>query len=122
VGGGQDAGGERGVFARADSVAGDADGVYHTNDKMSCLLGVWGEPGGWNGLWGCSEDSSSGSCRFRAEACGLERGRVGDTAVVDKHVDSDVAVALHISGCSTGDRGTGWGEPGAVGGLLAVRL
>jgi hypothetical protein len=35
-------------------------------------------------------------------------------------VDGDVAVALHISGCSTGGRGTGWGKPGAVGGVLAV--
>jgi hypothetical protein len=95
----------------------DASGVYHMDDgETSHLLGFWGEPGGWNGLWGCSEDSSSGSRRFRAEACGPEWGRAGDSTVVDKRVDGDVAVVLHVSGCSTGDRGMGWGEWGAIGG------
>jgi hypothetical protein len=57
--------------------------VCHTDNKTSCLLGVWGELGGWNGLWGYSEDSSSGSCHFRAEACGPEWGRAGDLAIDD---------------------------------------
>jgi hypothetical protein len=52
--------------------------------------------------------------RFSAVACGLGRGRAGDSTVIDKCVDGDVAVILHVSGCSTGDRGTGWGEWGAV--------
>jgi hypothetical protein len=60
-------------------------------------------------------------CHFSAVACGLERGRAGDSAVVDKHIDGDVAVALHVSGCSTADRGMGWGEPGAIRGFLAIR-
>jgi hypothetical protein len=105
------------VFAGADGVVSDVGGVCQTdNAETAHLQGVWGEPGGWGAFWGCPSGSRCVLCHFSAAACGLERGRVGDSTVVDKHVDGDVAVVLHVSGCSTGDRGTGWGEWGAIGG------
>jgi hypothetical protein len=85
------------------------------------LRGVCGELSGWGAFPGCSSGSRYVLCHFSAAARGLERGRAGDSVVVDRRVDGGVAVALHVSGCSTGGRGMDWGEPGAVGGFLAIR-
>jgi hypothetical protein len=66
--------------------------VYHTDDAETAhLRGVWGELGGWNVLGGRSGGSGVVLRRFRAVAGGLEWGRVGDPAVIDRHVVDDVA-------------------------------
>ena len=44
MGGEQDTGGECGVLVGADSVVGDAGGVYHADDaETACLREVWGK-------------------------------------------------------------------------------
>jgi hypothetical protein len=114
----RDAGGERGVLGGADGVVGDAGGAYHTDDAQTARLrGVWGELGGWNELWGCSDRPGGVSRHFRAVASGLERGRAG-VSVID---DDDVAVAFGGSRCGTGDRGANWGEQSGVGGCSGRR-
>jgi hypothetical protein len=123
MGGEQDTGGGQGAFAGADGVVGDAGRVYHMGDaEAACLWGVWGKLGGWNGLQGCSDGLGSVLRHSRAAAHGSEWGRAGGSAVVDKHVDDDVAVALRVPGCSTRVKGAGCGELGSVGGLLDRHL
>jgi hypothetical protein len=99
----QGVGGERGASVGADSVVGDAGGVYQTDDTETARLrGVWGELGGWNAFRGCSEGSSSVSRRFWVVVCGSEWDRVGNSAVIDKRVDDNAAVMSCSSGRTTG--------------------
>ena len=89
-----------------DSVVGDMSGVYSTGScEMARLRGIWGELSGWNGLWGCSDGLGSVLCHSRVMAHGSEWRRVGGSAVVDKHVNDDMAVVPHILGCSTRVKG-----------------
>ena len=63
-------------------------------------------------------------CGSGASVHGLEWSRAGDTAVVDKHVDDDMAHHIAL-GYIAGGRGTSWGGPGGkqgcVWGLLGRR-
>jgi hypothetical protein len=92
------AGGKRGVSLGTDGVVSDVVGVSdRVGGGTARFGGIWGELGGWNRLWGCSDGSGSEFCRSRAAARGPEWGRAGDLAVVGKRVD-DVAVVLGVSG------------------------
>jgi hypothetical protein len=74
----QDTEGERGAFAGADGVVGDAGGVYHTEDTETARLqGVWGELGGWDMFRGCSAGSSRVFRCSGAVVRGPEWGRAG---------------------------------------------
>jgi hypothetical protein len=76
------------------------------------------EVGGLHRVWGCSVGSGLVFRCSRGAVCGSEWGRAGDSAVVEKHVDSDVAVALRVLGCSTRVKGASWGQRGGVGGSM----
>ena len=67
---------------------------------------------------GCFAGSGHGCHHSGAAGVGPESGRAGDSVVVHKHVDDDVAVAL----CGTGICGMSRRELGVVGGLLGLHL
>jgi hypothetical protein len=79
-----------------------------------------GELGRMGSKLGCSEGSSSVRRRSRGVARGSEWGSAGGSAVVDEHVDDDVAVVLGRSRCVTGSSGTGWGELRDRGGVVVA--
>jgi hypothetical protein len=76
---------------------------------------------------GCSGGFSSVHCRFRAAGDGPELGRAGNSVIIDKRVDDDVAcvggdVATGVgSRYTTGDWGANWGQQGGVGGGIGRR-
>jgi hypothetical protein len=86
------------------------------------LRGSGGERGSWDTSGGCFDMPGGVSRRPGAAARRSEWGRAVDTAVVDEHVDDDVAVVLGRLRCVTGSRGTGWGEQRGLGWLLDCRL
>jgi hypothetical protein len=94
VGGGQDAGGERRVFVGANSVVGDAGGVYHASGgetaRLRGILGERGERGSQYASGACSGVPGGVLVRSWAVVCAPERGRAGGVAVVDEHVVDDV--------------------------------
>ena len=61
-------------------------------------------------------------CYSGAAGSGPGFGRVRGWAVVNEHVDSDVAAVCIILGCSTGETGAGWGGLSCLGGLLDHHL
>jgi hypothetical protein len=113
----------QGVEAGVDGVVSDVAGVWDTGGgETACFGGFCGRLGGRDGDWGCSEGSGAVCRRSRAAVHKPEWGRAGDWAVVDKHVDGDVTVALRVLGCSTRGTGASWGELGAVDGFPDLRL
>jgi hypothetical protein len=105
-----------------DGVVGGSAGVHDAGGRETARSrGVWGIPGGWDTLRGSSGGSPGVVRRFGAAIGGPEWGRAGGWAVVDSRGDDDVAVALGGS-CGTGFWGTSWGEQGATGRLLGLRL
>ena len=55
-------------------------------------LGFLRQMGAWGKAWGCSEGSGRVFHCFRAVVGVSEGARAGDTGVVNKSVDDDVAV------------------------------
>lgn len=82
------------------------------------------ELGLWDAFWGCFAGSGTSGCIHRRSGAangGPELGRAGDSVVVDKHIDDDVAVVLGVSE-RTGVWGASRGGLGCLGVLLDRRL
>jgi hypothetical protein len=83
--------------------------------------GFWGELGVWDAFRGCFAGSSRVCCCSGAAGGSPALGGAGDSVVVDKYVDDDVAVERGGSRCGAGGWGTSWGERASVGRLLESR-
>jgi hypothetical protein len=105
---------KRGVGLNTDGGVGV--GCRSGGSAISSCKSAEREP--WNSSWGCFVGSGRARCRSGAAGGSPESGRAGDAAVVD----DDMAVVRRGSRCGLGVWGTSWGEPGAAGGLLGLRL